>query len=148
IVAEKVHQFGQNRRAIAERIAKRLGKPLPPEVDAFFKAVDSGDWDEIHTRWRELREHAHQYADTKGDRPDLDPYWAMVLDTYGVAEQAHNWPAQQLLDYGNTILGSSQPGMVYVGGTDDGRFVPELLNETSGDQHIIVTQNALADGGY
>jgi tetratricopeptide (TPR) repeat protein len=26
--------------------------------------------------------------------------------------------------------------------------VPELLNETSGDPHIIVTQNALADGNY
>jgi hypothetical protein len=26
--------------------------------------------------------------------------------------------------------------------------VPELLNETSGDPHIIVTQNALADGTY
>jgi hypothetical protein len=39
--------------------------------------------------------------------------------------------------------------MVYVGGTDNGRWVPELLNETSdGEQHIIVTQNALADGRY
>jgi hypothetical protein len=71
-----------------------------------------------------------------------------VLDAYGVAEQAHEWPAQQLLDYGNAILGSLRPGMVYVGGTDNGRWIPELLNETSGDQHIVVTQNALADAGY
>jgi hypothetical protein len=71
-----------------------------------------------------------------------------VLDAYGVAEQAHNWPAQQLLDYGNAILDSLRPGMVYVGGTDNGRWVPELLNETSGDPHIIFTQNALADGTY
>ncbi|HLK52559.1 MAG TPA: tetratricopeptide repeat protein, partial [Candidatus Angelobacter sp.] len=41
-----------------------------------------------------------------------------------------------------------QPGMVYVGGTDDGRWVPELMNETSGDPHIMLTQNALADGSY
>jgi hypothetical protein len=39
--------------------------------------------------------------------------------------------------------------MVYVGGTDNGRWVPELLNDTSdGEQHIVVTQNALADGRY
>jgi tetratricopeptide (TPR) repeat protein len=39
--------------------------------------------------------------------------------------------------------------MVYVGGTDPGRWIPELLNETSGaEQHIIVTQNAFADGRY
>jgi hypothetical protein len=149
IVADKVRQFGHNRRAIAERIAHRLGqKDLPPEVDAFFKAVDRGDWDETHRLWQELATHAHQYAYSKSDRPDLQPYWSSVLDAYGVAEQAHNWPAQKLLDYGNAILDSLRPGMVYVGGTDNGRWVPELMNETSGDPHIMITQNALADGDY
>lgn len=148
IVAEKVRLFGQKRRAIAERIAHRLNQPLPPEIDAFFKAIDKGDWNEIQSRWKELATHTHQYSYSKGDRPDLEPYWATVLDAYGVAEQAHNWPAQKLLDYGNAILDSLQPGMVYVGGTDDGRWVPELMNETSDDPHIIVTQNALADGTY
>ena len=39
--------------------------------------------------------------------------------------------------------------MVYVGGTDNGRWIPELLNETGeGEPHVIVTQNALADGTY
>ena len=150
IVAGKVRLFGQKRRAVAERIAQRLGKQeLPPEIDAFFKAIDKGDWDEIQSRWRELRSHTHQYTDSKHDRPDLEPYWASVLDAYGVAEQAHNWPAQKLLDYGNSILDSLRPGSVYVGGTDDGRWVPELMNETSGgDPHIILTQNALADSSY
>jgi hypothetical protein len=81
--------------------------------------------------------------------PKLDPVWSAVLDAYGVAEQVHEWPAQKLLDYGNAILDSLRPGMVYVGGTDYGRWIPTLLNETSGrDPHIIVTQNALADGRY
>lgn len=148
IVAGKVRQFGQKRRALAEKIAHRLNQPLPPEIDAFFKAIDKGDWDEIQRQWKELATHAHQYSYSKSDRPDLEPYWPLVLDAYGVAEQAHNWPAQKLLDYGNAILGSLQPGMVYVGGTDDGRWVPELMNETSDDPHIIITQNALADGTY
>src|SRR5207249_559684 len=61
----------------------------------------------------------------------------------------HDWPAQKLLDYGNAVLGSLRPGMVYVGGTDPGRWIPELLNETSGGEpHIIVTQNAFADSRY
>src|SRR2546423_1124417 len=48
-----------------------------------------------------------------------------------------------------TRCDSLRPGMVYVGGTDNGRWVPELLNETSGlDPHIIVTQNAFADSRY
>ncbi len=148
IVAEKVRQFGRKRYELARTIAKRSGQEVPPEIEAFFNAIEEGNWDEIHSRWRELATHTHQYEYSKSDRPDLEPYWAMVLDAYGVAEQAHEWPAQQLLDYGNAILDSLPPGMVYVGGTDNGRWVPELLNETSGDPHIIVTQNALADGTY
>jgi tetratricopeptide repeat protein len=39
--------------------------------------------------------------------------------------------------------------MVYVGGTDPGRGIPTLLNETSeGDHRVVLTQNALADGTY
>jgi len=61
----------------------------------------------------------------------------------------NSWPAQQLLDYGNAVLGSLRPGMVYVGGTDSGCFIPTFLNETShGEHHIVLTQNALADGSY
>jgi tetratricopeptide (TPR) repeat protein len=39
--------------------------------------------------------------------------------------------------------------MVYVGGTDEGRWVPTLMNETSdGERRIVITQNGLADGTY
>jgi hypothetical protein len=72
-----------------------------------------------------------------------------VRETWGVAYEARKWPPQALLDYGNAILGSLRPGMIYAGGTDAGRFIPTLLNETSdGEQHIVVTQNALADNTY
>src|SRR6185437_589816 len=80
---------------------------------------------------------------------DLNPFWPAVLETFGGAEQAHLWPAQKLLDYGDAVLGSLRPGMVYVGGTDPGRFIPTLLNERSeGERRIVLTQNALADSIY
>ncbi len=148
IVAEKVKQFGRSRRAFVEAIASRRNVELPIEIKAFFDAIEAGNWDEVHSRWKELATHTHQYDYSKDDRHDLEPFWQSVLDAYGVSEQAHDWPAQKLLDYGNAILGSLQPGMVYVGGTDNGRWVPELLNETGDDPHIMVTQNALADGTY
>jgi tetratricopeptide (TPR) repeat protein len=72
-----------------------------------------------------------------------------IKESFGVAQQAHNWPAQSLLDYGNVILDSLKPGMVYVGGTDAGRFIPSLLTETGeAPSHIVLTQNALADSSY
>jgi tetratricopeptide (TPR) repeat protein len=50
---------------------------------------------------------------------------------------------------GNAVLSQLRPGMVYLGGTDDGRWIPTLLNATSeGEQHIVITQNGLADATY
>src|SRR5207237_7040832 len=109
----------------------------------------SGRWEEIEAHWKVLSRRSGQYEHSTNHWAELDPFWPAVLDAYGVAEQAHLWPAQKLLDYGNAILDSLRPGMVYVGGTDNGRWIPELLNETGeGEQHMIVTQNALADGRY
>jgi hypothetical protein len=84
-----------------------------------------------------------------GTPAELQSLWGPILETFGVAEVAQDWPARRLLDYGQAILDSLQPGMVYVGGTDPGRFIPTLLNETSDDEHhILLTQNALADSSY
>jgi len=150
IVAGKVIQFGRSRREIVRSIARRTQKPIPAEVEEFFDAIESGDWERIHALGKWLGKRSGQYDyDGTPHWPELDPFWPAVLDAYGVAEQAHLWPAQKLLDYGNSILDSLRPGMVYVGGTDPGRWIPELLNETSGgDPHIIVTQNAFADSRY
>jgi tetratricopeptide (TPR) repeat protein len=149
IVSGKVLQFGRSRREIVRDIARRSGKDVLPAVEQFFDAIEAGDWAEIDARWKALAKHSGQYENPAEPWPELNPFWPAVLDAYGVAEQAHLWPAQKLLDYGNAILDSLRPGMVYVGGTDPGRWIPELLNETSGgEQHIIVTQNAFADSRY
>jgi hypothetical protein len=148
IVAAKVARFGRSRREFVYATARRTGKPVPPDVERFFDAIEAGDWERIETEWKGLSKRSHQYEGSTDD-PGLDPFWMAVLDAYGAAEQAHEWPAQQLLDYGNAILGSLRPGMVYVGGTDNGRWIPELLNETGeGESHVMITQNALADGRY
>jgi hypothetical protein len=149
IVASKVSQFARSRREIARGIGRRSNKTVPPEVEKFFDAIEAGQWEEIKAQWDVLAPRSGQYENATNHWDELDPFWPAVLDAYGVAEQAHLWPAQKLLDYGNAILGSLRPGMVYVGGTDDGRWIPELLNDTGdGEQHIIVTQNALADARY
>jgi hypothetical protein len=147
-VAGKVSQFGRSRRELAREIARRAKKEVPAEVEKFFDAVESGDWERIKTQWDELSKRSGQYEHSEHS-PELDLFWPAALDAYGAAEQAHLWPAQKLLDYGHAILDSLQPGEVYVGGTDNGRWVPELLNDTSdGERHVIITQNALADSRY
>jgi hypothetical protein len=145
IVAEKLSRFAQKRALIADAIAKSRGVTAPPDVARFFEAVQTGNWQQTTNLFASLE---NQVRNRSGELP-FGAMWSAILETYGVAQQAHEWPAQRLLDYGNAILDSLRPGMVYVGGTDSGRFIPTLLNETTeGESHIVLTQNALADSTY
>ena len=145
IVASKVKQFAKSRREILHALAQKLDVGVPEDVQRFFNALEAGQWEDIEAQFKRLVEHKR--AD--GGNEDLARLWGPILDAYGAAEQAHLWPAQKLLDYGNAVLGSLRPGMIYVGGTDEGRWIPTLLNDTSdGERHVILTQNALADQSY
>jgi hypothetical protein len=146
IVAEKVIQFARSRRTITHDMAKRFNVPVPPEVEGFYDAAETGRWEELKAAFESLRQ-SKQAAGEKAQQ--MNQVWGPIHETFGVAEVAHEWPAQKLLDYGQAVLGSLRPGMVYSGGTDAGRFIPTLLNATSGgDGNIVLTQNALADNSY
>ena len=145
IVAEKLNQFAGQREEIVAAMAKQFNVTVPPEVTRFFAAARAGNWTETTNLFAEL------ITLRRGDPsiPGLEKLWPAIVETYGVAEQVHQWPAQQLLDYGNAVLDALRPGMIYLGGNDAGRFIPALLTDTSGGEpHIVITQNGLADSSY
>jgi hypothetical protein len=148
IVAKKLSQFARSRREFAKELARKHNVQMPPEVERFFAAVESGNWDAIEAAFKKIN-GGNSSASQAERAPGVAQLWPAIIDAYGAAEQVHLWPAQQLLDYGNGILDALRPGMVYVGGTDNGRWIPELLNDTSdGEHHIVITQNGLAAGDY
>ena len=145
IVAGKVSRFAHDRLGVVRAMAKHYKVEVPKDVERFFAAAEAGRWEEVKDLFASLK----KLRDSSEATEDLKKLWPAILETFGVAEVAHDWPAQKLLDYGQAVLGSLRPGMVYVGGTDAGRFIPTLLNETSdGERHVVLTQNALADGNY
>jgi hypothetical protein len=149
VVAGKLAQFAQSRRGYAHALAQRHKVEVSGDAERFFDAVESGDWDKIEAAFKVINGGDSSAGHAEGRPPGVQSIWPAIIDAYGAAEQVHEWPAQKLLDYGNSILGALKPGMVYVGGTDNGRWIPELLNDTSdGERHVIVTQNALADSSY
>jgi hypothetical protein len=126
-------------------MAKHFKVAVPEDVKRFFDAAEAGRWEDQTNLFASLRKQ----RETGGSPESLKVLWPAMIESYGVAEQVHEWPAQKLLDYGHAILDSLRPGMIYVGGTDPGRFIPTLLNETSeGEHHVIFTQNAMADNTY
>jgi hypothetical protein len=145
IVAAKLSQFARKRRDTVQAMARRCKVEVPDEVKRYFDAVEAGRLEEADALYKAIKAK----RDSADRPPGLEKLWPALLETYGITQQTRSWPAQKLLDYGNAVLDSLRPGMIYVGGTDCGRFIPTLLNETGdGSQHIILTQNAFADGSY
>jgi len=146
IVAAKLCQFGRTRRELVHALAKHFKTEVPNDVERFFDAVESGRWEEIDTAHKALL-LGRDFTTPRSE--ELYRFWRPIQEAWGIAREAHTWPAQTLLDYGQAVLGSLRPGMIYVGGTDPGCFIPTMLNETSeGEHHIVLTQNALADNSY
>lgn len=149
IVADKITRFARSRRELVHALARRHNVTVSSDVERFFDAIMSRDWNEIEARFSVINGGESNAGHSSARPPGIEHLWPAIIDAYGAAEQVHLWPAQKLLDYGNAILDSLRPGMVYVGGTDPGRWIPELLNETSeGEKHIVITQNGLADNTY
>jgi hypothetical protein len=144
VVADKLARFAAERREVVHRLARRAKVQVPAVVEGYFDALEAGRREEALALFKHLSDLHRSPAGS-----ELQPFWRAIVEAQGAAEQVQSWPAQQLLDYGNAVLGSLRPGMVYVGGTDPGCFIPLMLNDTSdGEQHIMLTQNALADGSY
>jgi hypothetical protein len=151
VVSNKLSQFARNRRAIMEAFAKKKGIEVSADVKRFFDALEANDWAQADAMFHGWMKERRERNESNSELPPSVPWelWTVIHEAYGVAETAHDWPAQKLLEYGETVLGSLRPGMVYVGGTDAGRYIPTLLNETSeGERHVVLTQNAFADGSY
>jgi hypothetical protein len=149
IVAARMKQFAQSRREIMRAMARQKNIEVPALVERFFDALEGGDWAEIEAAFDAINGGESNAGHSSERLPEVARLWGPIIDAYGAAEQVHLWPAQKLLDYGNAVLGALRPGMVYVGGTDEGRWVPTLLNDTGeGERRIVITQNGLADGTY
>jgi hypothetical protein len=145
IVAHKLVRFGRNRRELVHALAKRFNVTVPDDVERFFDAVEGGRWEEIEAAFNAIR-GSHPSVPRSDD---LFAIWRPIQEAWGAARETHHWPAQKLLDYGDAVLGSLRPGMIYAGGTDPGAFITTMLNETAeGERHIILTQNALASTAY
>lgn len=132
------------RRRLAEYAAAK-GIPVPKEVLDFFAAAETGSFDELRRLYLALQADAPDSAVPVDVRRRLQP---LLLEVFGVEEQIRKWPPEALLAYGRQVLDSIPAGSVYLGGTDEGRFIPAFLNDTSPEPLILLTQNGLANLSY
>jgi hypothetical protein len=145
IVTGKVAQFTRSRRAIVHDLAQHFNVAVPDEAELYLMAAEAGNWEEADAIFEAMEKRQR----SESASADLGVIWPAIQEVRGVAEIARSWPAGALLDYGKELLSSLGPEMVYVSGTDPGRFIPLLLEETSGGEpRAMVSLNQLADREY
>ena len=148
IVMRRVASFSHQRRDVFHSLARQWQLEPPAEGDALFDAIDAERWDALATQFDSLR----QRLSDPQSHPHVARLWPVLFETYLVVTTALAWPAQSLLEFGRTLLSCLRPGMVYLGGTDPGRAIPTLLDETGEwsetGRHIMLTQNSLVDVPY
>ncbi|MBX3732690.1 MAG: tetratricopeptide repeat protein [Verrucomicrobiae bacterium] len=143
-VAKRVRAFVQSRLDLADAMARRHGIEVSAEFREFFGLASTGSWEDVEAAYAELMK---QRGSSEGSDA-MTLIWQPVLETFGVLEVAHRWPAAALLEYGREVLDQAPPGGVVLGGTDPGRFIPTLMNATDGEARVVLTQNTLADASY
>jgi hypothetical protein len=144
LVGRKLRQFAQSRRQLVLRLAEEGQTDLSTAL-RFLDAVEDGAWDEAPELFQELQARRQQTEPTELEHR----IWQALAETHSVARVVYTWPPEQLLAYGQAILSALRPGMVYLAGSEPGRFIPTLLNETSdGERHVILAPTAFADHTY
>ena len=139
----QLKQFIAAQEIQARALAKEEGKKLPSEFDAFYKAAETGDWQDATNLFGQMRKH----LDT--DSSLLGSWWSATLDACGVFWE---FPPgdKYAMAFGNDIIQSIPGGSIYFGGADPGRFAVTALMESHADgkPFFMLSQNPLADATY
>ena len=89
-VAAKLSQFASIRRETVRAMARHFKVEVPAEVERFYDAAEAGRWDEMTDLFQSMKDRKLVEGGPKG----LSTLWPAIMETYGVAEAAHHWPAQ------------------------------------------------------
>jgi hypothetical protein len=139
----QLKQFVAAQETQARALAKQDGNKLPSDFDAFYKAAETGDWQDATNLFEQLAKRVQNDSSVRGS------WWSATLDAYGVFVV---FPPgdKYAIAFGNDIIQSIPAGSIYFGGTDPGRFVVTALAEShaEGKPFFVLTQNALTDATY
>jgi len=139
----QLKQFLAAQEAEARTLAKQDGNKLPSDVDAFYKAAETGDWQDATNLFEQMRKRLD------GDSSLPGSWWSATLDAYGVFVV---FPPgdKYAIAFGKDIVQSIPAGSIYFGGTDPGRFVVTALTESHADgkPFFTLSQNPLTDVTY
>jgi hypothetical protein len=139
----QLKQFVAAQETQSRALAKQDGNKLPSDFDTFYKAAETGDWQDATNLFEQMSKSVRNDSSLRGS------WWSATMDAYGVFEMFP--PGDKYATaFGNDIIQSIPDGSIYFGGTDPGRFVVTALTESHADgkPFFVLSQNPMADGTY
>jgi hypothetical protein len=136
-------QFVAAQETQARALAKQDGNKLPSDFDAFYKAAETGDWQDATNLFEQMAKRVDADSSLRGS------WFSATLDAYGVFELFPQGD-KYAIAFGKDIIQSIPAGSIYFGGADPGRFVVTALMESHADgkPFFTLSQNALTDVTY
>ncbi|HEX7618882.1 MAG TPA: hypothetical protein VF480_09210, partial [Verrucomicrobiae bacterium] len=139
----QLKQFIAAQETQARALAKQDGNKLPSDFDAFYKAAETGDWQDATNLFEQMAKRLNGDSSLRGS------WWWATMDANGVFEV---FPPgdKYAIALGNNIIQSIPDGSIYFGAFAPGRFLITALSESHADgkPFFTVSQNALTDVTY
>jgi hypothetical protein len=128
-----LREFFAAKHQQAMTLSRQANEPLDPDFEDFFKTGENGDWSALVESY-----------------PNSSLAASTVRECSGAFDQFTHGEEKYLKLFGQGILDSMPRGSIYFGGTDPGRWLPTAFSKShaKADPVFVLTQNALADGGY
>jgi hypothetical protein len=139
----QLKQFLAAQETQARALAKQEGNKLPSDFDAYYRAAETGDWQDATNLFQQMRKRLDGDSSLRGS------WFSATVDADGVF-----WvfpPGDKYaIAFGNDIIQSIPAGSIYFGGTEPGRFVvtPLMESHADGKPFFVLSQNPLADITY
>jgi hypothetical protein len=139
----QLKQFLAAQEVQARALAKEEGKKLPSDFDAFYRAAETGDWQDATNLFEQMAKRVDADTSLRGS------WFSATLDADGVF---WTFPRgdKYAVAFGKDIIQSIPAGGIYLGGADPGRFAVTALmvSHADGNPFFMLSQNPLADATY
>ncbi len=145
-----LQRFVESKKQQANELAEEFEVKVSPDIWAYFKAAEAGDWSTASNLFMSLKGRASQYEGAVNDPGVGTVVWQavieveLVLESYALGEPKYSGM------FGRRVVDSIPAGAIYFGGTDPGRGLVTAFckSHAQGDPFFTITQNAFADGRY
>lgn len=142
--------FSAAKEQQAHELAADLNFRVAPEIWAYFKAANHGDWLGMTNIYEHLKLRSSQYVGSFYDPTVSSAVWQTIIEVQTAYEAFVMGGSKYPLAFGEDIIQSIPAGSIYFGGTDSGRGLVTALcqSQIEGKPFYTLTQNALAGSAY